>query len=87
MWKGRPVVGAAVGGIHEQIVPDENGLLISDPADLAGFGVAVAGLLHDTARADQLGKAAERRVHEEFLGDTHLERWGRVVADLADNRP
>jgi len=84
MWKGRPVVASAVGGICEQIVTDENGLLIADPADFASFGKAVTGLLHDPARAEQLGEAAERRVREEFLGDTHLERWSSVVSGLID---
>ena len=33
----RPVVGSAVGGIVDQIVPGETGLLLDDPHDLAAF--------------------------------------------------
>jgi trehalose synthase len=36
MWKGRPVVGSAVGGILDQIA-DGTGVLLPDPADLAAF--------------------------------------------------
>jgi glycosyltransferase involved in cell wall biosynthesis len=34
MWKSRPVVGTAVGGIADQISSGEHGLLVDDPADL-----------------------------------------------------
>ena len=36
MWKRRPVIGTRVGGIQDQIVDGESGLLIDDPHDLAG---------------------------------------------------
>ena len=38
MWKGRPVVGSAVGGILDQIA-DGTGVLLRDPADLAAVRV------------------------------------------------
>ena len=40
MWKGRPVVGSAVGGIIDQIAPG-TGILLPDPRDLEAFGAAV----------------------------------------------
>lgn len=82
MWKGRPVVGSAVGGIQDQIVAGESGILIDDPADLTAFGGAVRGLLDDPALADRMGSAAELRVNEHFLGGTHLERWGALIQKL-----
>src|SRR5205085_6194873 len=41
MWKGRPVVGSAVGGIQDQIRDGVDGLLVADPHDLVGFADAV----------------------------------------------
>ena len=38
MWKRRPVVGTRVGGIQDQIVDGESGLLIDDPARPRGPG-------------------------------------------------
>jgi len=74
MWKGRPVVASRVGGIQDQIVEGESGLLV-DPLDLAAFGEAVLVLLADEARARQIGAAARERVRDEFLGARHLTQY------------
>ena len=47
MWKARPVVASRVGGIQDQIVDGESGLLIDDPLDLDAFGAAFRGLIAD----------------------------------------
>jgi trehalose synthase len=82
MWKSRPIVASAVGGIVDQIVPGESGLLIDDPRDLAGFGSAVELLLRDPAYAQRLGRSARERATREFLGDRHLAQYARVLANL-----
>jgi trehalose synthase len=82
MWKGRPIVASAVGGISDQIVDGEHGLLLDDPTDLAGFGRAVNRLLDDPELAVRLGANARRRATEEFLGDRHLEQWAALFAHL-----
>jgi trehalose synthase len=82
MWKRRPVVATRVGGIVDQIVDREHGLLVDDPADLEAFGAAVTSLLRDGVEAHRLGERAYVRAHERFLGDAHLEKFGAVVAAL-----
>ena len=82
MWKSRPVVASAVGGIVDQIVSGAHGLLISDPRDLASFGTAVETLLRDRTEAARLGANARERARAEFLGDRHLEQYGRLLAEL-----
>jgi len=82
MWKSRPVVASRVGGIPDQIVHGESGLLVDDPYDLAAFGAAVGRLLHDRPYAERLGEQAHRRANDELLADRHLERWGQVFASL-----
>ena len=82
MWKGRPVVGTAVGGIADQITSGEHGLLVDDPADLESFGAAVERLLRDSEEADTLGRNARRRAIDEFLGDRHLAQYATVLARL-----
>ena len=55
MWKGRPVVGSAVGGIQDQIA-DGTGILLPDPADLPAFGRAVRTLLDDPRTRRPVGR-------------------------------
>jgi trehalose synthase len=81
MWKGRPVVGSAVGGIIDQI-PDGTGILLPDPHDLGAFGAAVRKLLEDPAAADRMGQAAQTHVTENYVGDRHLLRYERLFSGL-----
>ena len=74
MWKARPVVASAVGGIQDQIVDGESGVLV-EPDDLDGFADAVVGLLKDPARAEWMGHNARERVRGAFLGARHLEQY------------
>ncbi len=82
MWKWRPVVASAVGGIVDQIEDGIHGLLVDDPADLSAFGAAVESLLRDRAEAERLAENARQRVAAEFLGDRHLEQYGRLFEQL-----
>lgn len=75
MWKARPVVASAVGGIQDQIEHGRNGLLIHDPHDLDAFAAAVGRLLEDERLAHRLGEAAHRRVRDQYLGDRHLGQY------------
>jgi trehalose synthase len=86
MWKSRPVIATAVGGISEQIVDDRCGLLVPDPADLDAFGLALRGLLEDPARAAAMGVAARERAAE-FLPDVHLIRWANLLMSMIGESP
>jgi trehalose synthase len=79
MWKGRPVVASRVGGIQDQIVDGESGVLVDDPRDLRSFGEAVAGLLRDPERGRRMGAAAHARIRDEFLPPGHLMKWDRTL--------
>src|SRR5436190_8292956 len=82
MWKARPVVATAVGGITSQIVDGVHGLLVDDPRDLTAFAGAINELLADRPRADDLGRSARLRVTTEFLADRHLEQYAALFARL-----
>jgi trehalose synthase len=87
MWKGRPVVASAVGGIQDQIVDGRDGLLLGDPRDLPAFAGALRRLLDDKALAERLGAGARRRVRREFLGDRHLVQYVDLFAALLMDHP
>ncbi len=78
MWKGRPVVGSAVGGILDQIA-DGTGVLLPDPTDLAAFGSQVRRLLDHPGEAERMGKAGQEHIREHFVGDRHLLQWAELI--------
>jgi trehalose synthase len=82
MWKSRPVVASRRGGIQDQIVDGESGILLDDPLDLARLGAVLRELLTDGDRAARLGEAAHRRVEERFLGTRHLVQYLRLLDEL-----
>jgi trehalose synthase len=81
MWKSRPVIGSAVGGIIDQIA-EGTGILLPDPADLTAFGSAARLLLGDPDLAAQMGRAAHAHVREQFVADLHLLRYGSMLGAL-----
>jgi trehalose synthase len=84
MWKGRPVVGSAVGGILDQVV-EGTGVLLRDPADLAAFGSAVRQLLDNPGNARRMGKAGQEHIRERFVGDRHLLQWVQLLSATMDD--
>jgi trehalose synthase len=83
MWKSRPVVGSAVGGIVDQLVDGVSGVLVDDPTDLRSFGRAVAGLLNSPNERRRIGRNARRRASVHFLPDRHLLDYAFLLAQVA----
>jgi trehalose synthase len=81
MWKSRPVIGSAVGGIIDQIA-EGTGILLPDPADLSALGSAARLLLGDPDQAARMGQAAHAHVREQYIGDVHLLRYARLLGTL-----
>ena len=81
MWKGRPVVGSAVGGIIDQIA-EGTGILLKDPRNLGEFGAAVRVLLDNQGEASRMGRAGQAYVSEHYVGDLHLLRYARLFGAM-----
>lgn len=81
LWKRRPVVASAVGGIIDQVDDGEEGLLVG-PLDLAAAGDAIGVLLADEAMRRSMGEKGRRRVVEQFLADRHLEQYAALLVQL-----
>jgi trehalose synthase len=81
MWKGRPVIGSAVGGIIDQIVPG-TGILLPDPHDLEAFGSAVRRLLENPGEANQMGRAGQTHITDHYVGDEHLLRYEELLTNM-----
>ncbi len=79
MWKRRPVVASAIGGIQDQIRDGVDGVLLRNPRDLDELAQATLRLLSDEAFATRIGHAGYERVRDNYLALSALERWGELV--------
>jgi len=68
----RPVIGCAVGGIPEMIVPEETGLLVP-PRSPESLARALERLLLDSDLRASLGKQGRSRCEERFSLQAHTE--------------
>jgi trehalose synthase len=92
LWKKRPVVASAVGGIQDQITDGVDGLLIRNPADPQESADALRRVLASPELGSRLGTAAYDRVRQHYLSISSLERWAQLVrallgADLHQRAP
>ena len=79
MWKARPIVASAVGGIQDQISDGVSGLLLDDPTDVEAFAAALRRLLEDKAYAEGVGQNARQRVRERYLSVRHLSQYVKLL--------
>jgi len=84
MWKARPIVASAVGGIQDQIVSGEHGLLLDDPEDAESFASLLNVVLSDEDYAAKLGEQARERVRTEYLPIRHLRQYAELL-ERVDN--
>lgn len=75
---GKPVIASRVGGIPEMIVDGETGLLVPT-GDENTLAQAMAALLRDPERAENLGGAARRRVETNFAPETQVQKIAGIV--------
>ncbi len=72
LWKKRPVIGSAVGGIPAQIIHRETGILVRS---IEGAAYWARQLLSDPEFARRLGENGHEHVREDFLITSNLRRW------------
>jgi trehalose synthase len=79
MWKSRPLVGSAVGGIQDQVQDGVNGLLLREPDDLEAFADLVQRLLENPDEGAALGRAAHNTVRTHYLGLRQLIQHAELL--------
>ncbi|HDP70346.1 MAG TPA: glycosyltransferase [Actinobacteria bacterium] len=72
MWKGKPVIASAVGGITLQITHDYNGLLTRT---VEGTAYAIKELLCNKGYAKRLGKNAKEFAKQNLLITRHIRDY------------
>jgi trehalose synthase len=79
MWKAKPVIGGAVGGIRRQIIQGSTGFLVYS---VEGTAYRIRQLLGNPDLARQLGENARKYVIENFLPTSYLKRWLLTLLSL-----
>jgi len=79
LWKGKPFIGGAVGGIPLQVIDGVSGYLVSDVETCADRTVRI---LADPALGKSLGRAGKEHVRKEFLTPRYLRDYLRIFGRL-----
>lgn len=72
LWKSKPVIGGAVGGIPNQVIHKHTGMLVHS---VEGCAYQIRYLLTHPDFAKQLGQNGHEHVKENFLITTNVRRW------------
>ncbi len=82
MWKGKPVLGGAVGGIRRQIIHGFTGFLVRS---IEGTAFRIRQLLHDPGLRKRMGENGRAHVQANYLITRHLKDY--LLLMLAVQRP
>jgi trehalose synthase len=72
MWKGKPVIGGAVGGIVLQLQNYNTGFLVHSPE---GCAFRIRYLLHRPEMAKRMGQLGREFVRNHFLNTRHIRDY------------
>jgi trehalose synthase len=79
LWKGRPVIGGACGGITLQVHDYHTGFLVHSPA---GAAYRIRFLLRNAEKRQRMGLCGREFVREHFLLTRHLRDYLNVLLCL-----
>ena len=81
MWKGKPVIGGAVGGITAQIIYGETGFIVSS---IEGCAYRIRYLLNNREESALIGEKAKEFTRRNFLIVRHLCDYCALMVSLLD---
>ncbi len=81
LWKGKPVVASAVGGIPLQVIHNLTGLLVHS---VEGAAYQVRYLINNPRAAARLGAFGREYVREKFLITRNLRDYLLLLIVLAN---
>jgi len=82
MWKKKPVIGGAVGGIKLQVIDGVTGFLVHSPE---GAATRIAQLLRDRKMRERMGENGYQHVRQNFLVTRQVR--DAMLATLALDHP
>jgi trehalose synthase len=82
MWKRIAVVASPACGLRQQIRPGIDGKMFSSAENRTEIADVLEALLSNPREREALGRSAQRRVHDEFLIFSALQRWLGLLASV-----
>ena len=82
IWKGRPFIGGAVGGIPLQVENGVSGYLVESVEQCAARTVDI---LRDPALGKALGRRGKEHVRKHFLTPRYLRDYLRIFGELLED--
>lgn len=79
MALGKAVVASRIGGLEDQVAHERTGLLVP-PGDADALSLAARRLWDHPEQAEAFGRAARKRMEEQFSPGKHMERLGRILS-------
>lgn len=80
MWKGKPVIGGATGGIMVQIIPGQTGYTVHSPEGAAFY---MRRLLNEPESMAVIGRQAKEYARHRFLITRHLQDYLGLMIHLS----
>ncbi len=84
LWKGRPVIAGAAGGLTQQIFDHQTGFLVHS---IEGCAYRMRYLLNRRALARDMGRCGRELVRHSFLLTRHLRDWLTLFLALTGRAP
>jgi trehalose synthase len=84
LWKGKPTIAGAVGGIPNQIIHKLTGALVHS---VEGCAFQIRYLLTHPEFAGRIGANGHEHVKENFLMTTNVKRWLLLFRILSGTKP
>lgn len=81
MWKGKPVIGGAAGGITAQIIYDVTGYTVNS---VEGTAFRIRHLLNNPDVREKMGQHAKEYVRQNFLITRHLRDYLTLMYALVN---
>ena len=82
LWKRKPVIGSAVGGIKLQVINGVTGFLVHSPE---GAASRISQLLRDRRLRERIGENGYQHVRQNFLLTRHVKDY--LLTELALEHP
>jgi len=83
LWKAKPVIASAVGGIPMQIIHERSGILIKSPEETEYY---LKKVLSDPGYAMRLGENGREHVRRNFLITRHIRDCLRLFGELSNGK-